>query len=88
LRDAETFYLVSFILLGTKIMLNLLIGIIMNSLSEMHAELEERDRARHVKQFGHAPLADDFSLLEEQLDALKAQAAKLKPCQNMPRYSR
>ena len=71
-------YFVSFILLGTMIMLNLFIGIIMNSMSEMHAEIEARDRARHVKQFGHATMADDFNLLEEQLDALKVQAAKLK----------
>ena len=33
-------YFVSFILLGTMIMLNLFIGIIMNSMSEMHAEIE------------------------------------------------
>ena len=75
---AAALYFVSFILLGTMIMLNLFIGIIMNSMSEMHAEIEERDRARHVKELGHATLADDFNLLEQQLDALKAQAAKLK----------
>ena len=71
-------YFVSFILLGTMIMLNLFIGIIMNSMSEMHAEIEEQDRARHVKELGHATLADDVNLLEQQLDALKEQAAKLK----------
>jgi voltage-gated sodium channel len=75
---AAALYFVSFILLGTMIMLNLFIGIIMNSMSEMHAEIEARDRARHVKEFGHATLADDFNLLEEQLEALKAHAAKLK----------
>jgi hypothetical protein len=50
----------------------------MNSMSEMHAEIEERNRARHVKELGHATLSDDFNLLEQQLDALKEQAAKLK----------
>ena len=75
---AAVLYFVSFILLGTMIMLNLFIGIIMNSMSEMHAEIEARDRARHVKEFGHATLGDDFNLLEQQLDALKDQAAKLK----------
>ena len=75
---AAVLYFVSFILLGTMIMLNLFIGIIMNSMSEMHAEIEERDRARHVKELGHATLADDFNLLEQQLDALRQQAAKLK----------
>jgi voltage-gated sodium channel len=75
---AAALYFVSFILLGTMIMLNLFIGIIMNSMSEMHAEMDERDRARHVKELGRATLADDFNLLEEQLDALRAHAAKLK----------
>jgi voltage-gated sodium channel len=38
---AAAFYFISFILLGTMIMLNLFIGIIMNSMSEMHDELAE-----------------------------------------------
>lgn len=38
-------YFVSFILLGTMIMLNLFIGIIMNSMSEMHEELAAREEA-------------------------------------------
>ena len=75
---AALVYFVSFILLGTMIMLNLFIGIVMNSMAEMHAEIEARDRARHEKEFGHATAVDDFNLLEQQLDALKAQAAKLK----------
>lgn len=75
---SATLYFVSFILLGTMIMLNLFIGIIMNSMSEMHAEIEERDRARHVKELGHVTLADDLNLLEEQIDALKTQVTRLK----------
>ncbi len=71
-------YFVSFILLGTMIMLNLFIGIVMNSMAEMHAEIEERDRARHVKEFGQATLMDDLNLLEQQLETLKAQTAKLR----------
>ncbi len=43
---AATIYFVSFILLGTMIMLNLFIGVVMNSMAEMHVELEERKRAR------------------------------------------
>lgn len=35
-----TLYFVSFILLGTMIMLNLFIGVITNSMAEMHTELE------------------------------------------------
>jgi voltage-gated sodium channel len=37
-------YFVSFILLGTMIMLNLFIGVIMNSMTEMHAELEAQNQ--------------------------------------------
>lgn len=46
---AATVYFVSFILLGTMIMLNLFIGIIMNSMSEMHAELAEQKEAQHPR---------------------------------------
>jgi voltage-gated sodium channel len=36
-----TFYFISFILLGTMIMLNLFIGVITNSMAEMHKELDD-----------------------------------------------
>jgi hypothetical protein len=75
---AAPVYFVSFILLGTMIMLNLFIGIIMNSMSEMHAEIGARDRARHVKELGQATMVVEFNRLEQQLDALKEQAATLK----------
>ena len=68
----------SFILLGTMIMLNLFIGIVMNSMAEMHAEIEQRDRVRHEKELGHVTVADDINLLEQQLDTLKEHAARLK----------
>ncbi|HEY5914593.1 MAG TPA: ion transporter [Verrucomicrobiae bacterium] len=71
-------YFVTLIVFGTMIILNLFIGIIMNSMSEMHAEIEARDRARHQRELGHATLADDFNKLEQQLDALKEQAVTLK----------
>jgi voltage-gated sodium channel len=48
-------YFTSFIVLGTMIMLNLFIGVIMNSMGEMHAEIDERDRARHMRETGHPP---------------------------------
>ena len=71
-------YFVTFILLGTMIMLNLFIGIIMNSMSAMHAEIEERDRVREAKQSGHGSLADDVERIEQQLNALRDQTARLK----------
>lgn len=42
-----TLYFVSFILLGTMIMLNLFIGVITNSMSEMHKELDGEQRSEH-----------------------------------------
>lgn len=82
-------YFVTFIVFGTMIILNLFIGIIMNSMSEMHAEIEERDRALHEKELGHATLADEFNRLEQQIEALRAQTARLKnrvtnPSENHP----
>lgn len=71
-------YFVTFILLGTMIMLNLFIGIIMNSMSAMHAEIEERDRVREAKQSGHGSLVDDVERIEQQLNALRDQTARLK----------
>ena len=40
-------HFVTFIAIGTMIILNLFIGIIMNSMSEMHAGIAERNRAKH-----------------------------------------
>lgn len=75
---AAILYFVSFILLGTMIMLNLFIGIIMNSMSDMHAEMENRDRDRHLAMTGHASLADELLLVERQLDELKNQLTILR----------
>jgi voltage-gated sodium channel len=73
---AAPVYFISFILLGTMIMLNLFIGIIMNSMSEMHAEIAERDRQRHVTETGAATIEDDLCLLQQQIESLKDQAAR------------
>ena len=73
---ATPVYFISFILLGTMIMLNLFIGIIMNSMSEMHAEIAERDRARHERETGAATIEDELRLLERQFESLKDQAAR------------
>ena len=63
---AATPYFVSFILLGTMIMLNLFIGIVMNSMSEMHAELDEQKQAKHP-----VPALDQLAAIEKQLAALR-----------------
>jgi voltage-gated sodium channel len=71
-------YFVSFIILGTMIILNLFIGIIMNSMSEMHAEIAERDRARHERETGAATLEDDLNSLERELSETQTRLAGLR----------
>ena len=70
-------YFVTFILLGTMIMLNLFIGIIMNSMSEMHAELDEQVRAKQVITDQDSVL-DDLTALDNQLAAIKSQLKDLR----------
>lgn len=78
-------YFISFILLGTMIMLNLFIGIIMNSMEEMHAELDEYNDARRGVAEKGSVLAD-LTALDGQLASLKSQLALLrtKLTQNIP----
>ena len=78
-------YFVSFILLGTMIMLNLFIGIIMNSMEEMHAELDEYNAAKRGVAEKGSVLAD-VTELDRQLTALKSQLTLLrtKLTQNTP----
>lgn len=66
-------YFVSFIVFGTMIILNLFIGIILNSMSETHAEIEQRDRAR-----GGQTLDDQLGDLERQLKTLQESVQLLR----------
>lgn len=76
---AATVYFVSFILLGTMIMLNLFIGIVMNSMAEMHRELDDEKAVRTstddqepVKQDGVKTLETQLQQLQQMLDSLRA----------------
>lgn len=71
-------YFVTFIVFGTMIILNLFIGIIMNSMSEMHAEIAERDRAQHERETGSATLEDELELVERQMKELQTRLAGLR----------
>ena len=74
---AAVAYFVSFILLGTMIMLNLFIGVIMNSMSEMHAELDsEKEVARATAERGC--VLSDVTVLDQQLAGLRAQLEALR----------
>ena len=71
-------YFVTFIVFGTMIILNLFIGIIMNSMAEMHAELAERDRAQHERETGAATLEDELRTLEQELKETQTRMAGLR----------
>ena len=74
---AATPYFVSFILLGTMIMLNLFIGIVMNSMAEMHTELDElKEAARVTSEKG--TVLGDVTALDQQLTALRSQLEALR----------
>jgi len=60
------------------IILNLFIGIIMNSMSEMHAELAERDRAQPERETGVATLEDELQSLELALKETQTRLAGLR----------
>mgnify|MGYP000901264076 CR=1 FL=1 len=59
-------YFVSFILIGTMIMLNLFIGIILNGMTEMQAEADERRGL------------DGLAVIEHHLRGLHQEVAKLR----------
>jgi voltage-gated sodium channel len=71
-------YFVTFIVFGTMIILNLFIGIIMNSMAEMHAEIAERDRAQHERETGSATLEDELKSLERELNETQTHVAALR----------
>jgi len=71
-------YFVTFIVFGTMIILNLFIGIIMNSMSEMHAEIAERDRAQHERETGSATLEDEMKALEREMKEIQTRLAGLR----------
>jgi voltage-gated sodium channel len=70
-------YFVSFILLGTMIMLNLFIGIIMNSMSEMHAELDAHEQTKRSPSDSQDVLTDVVAL-DRQLTSLQLQVKDLR----------
>lgn len=84
-------YFVTFIVFGTMIILNLFIGIIMNSMSEMHAEMAERDRAQHERETGSVTLEDELKSIESEMKEMQTRLAGLRrkwsgePCRSESR---
>src|SRR5262245_60932597 len=66
-------YFISFIMLGTMIMLNLFTGVIIGSMEEAQAEQAEEVREEHLKKKGFLTLHDELSLLSKQLADLSSR---------------
>ena len=71
-------FFVSFVALGTMIMLNLFIGVIINSMDDAQSDRERRERERHVAETGRPSLGDEITLVENQLEVLAKQLRTLR----------
>ena len=67
---AAAIYFVSFIMLGTMIMLNLFTGVIISSMEEAQEERAEEVREESLKEKGFLTLHDELSLLSQQLHSI------------------
>ncbi len=71
-------YFVSFVMLGTMIMLNLFIGVIINSMDEAEAEREATARRRHIERDGEISVGDEIRLIEEEVQKLSRRLGELR----------
>ena len=61
------FYFISFVLFGTMIMLNLFIGVILNSMQEAQDEAERKRLKKHMDETGKASLTDEIAAIEREM---------------------
>ena len=71
-------FFVSFVLLGTMIMLNLFIGVIINSMAEAEAEKEAEERRRHMERDGEISIGDEVRLIETEMEKLSRRLGELR----------
>ena len=71
-------YFVSFVMLGTMIMLNLFIGVIINSMDEAQAEREAEERRKHMERDGEISVGDEIRLIEEEMEKLSRRLGQLR----------
>jgi voltage-gated sodium channel len=66
-------YFVSFIGLGTMIMLNLFTGVIINSMEEASNEAAESKRRKNLETRGHVTIGDELGEVGRKLQELAGQ---------------
>ena len=71
-------YFVSFVLMGTMIMLNLFIGVIIQSMEEAQDEQAADEREKHIAETGEPSVADELVALEKELESLQRRVRTLK----------
>ncbi|MEM9881618.1 MAG: ion transporter [Planctomycetota bacterium] len=71
------FYFVSFVALGTMVMLNLFIGVIIQSMDEAQREAEQAKRVKHINESGRISVGDELALVQKQLAALADDLERL-----------
>jgi voltage-gated sodium channel len=76
-RALPVAYFLSFILIGTMIILNLFIGVIVNGMEEARQEMAEEERARHLAESGSTTLGDEVATLRAQAAAMQENLAAL-----------
>ncbi len=70
-------FFVSFVLIGTMIVLNLFIGVIMNGMDEMKAETEIKARVARKNKEDGTNLKNEMHLLIDKVDSLKEELSLL-----------
>ena len=75
---AAPIYFVTFILLGTMIMLNLFIGVIINGMEETHEEEEIKEIAKIRETLKNITLEDEINLISEDLNKINDNLKLLK----------
>ena len=72
-------YFVTFIVFGTMIILNLFIGVIMNSMSAMHAEMAQPEPRAEPRPAGPSQLAKEVTALRRDVSELTRAVRQLRP---------
>lgn len=71
-------FFISFMLLGSMVILNLFIGVIMGGMEEARAENEEADRMANLQRDGAPSVQDDLNLLLDKVGELQSELTNLR----------